>query len=137
MLVIPRSTYAALGSDGRSGSEAIVSLFAAGNGSQQAPALRLPDFIAGRLSKNLPASSYIPGLFVAPLYELLPSFVYKRLREGLANFGKQMKGFDTAEANVIGRLLRRSRFQSGWQNNRGGRLQQSRLIMFVRVRWRS
>lgn len=76
-------------------------LFAAGDGSQKAPALRLPDFIAGKLSAELPPTSYIPGLYPAPLYELLPGFIYKRLREGLSQFGKQMRGYYTAEANVI------------------------------------
>lgn len=76
-------------------------LFAAGDGGQKGPALRLPDFIAGKLSKDLPGSSYIPGLYPAPIHELLPGFIYKRLREGLADFGRQMRGFYTAEANVV------------------------------------
>ena len=76
-------------------------LFAAGDGSQKGPSLRLPDFIAGKLSSNLPESSYIPGLYPAPLYELLPSFIYDRLREGLAQFGKSMRGFYTQEATVV------------------------------------
>lgn len=76
-------------------------LFAAGDGSQKGPSLRLPDFIAGKLSANLPDSSYIPGLYPAPLYELLPPFIYNRLREGLSQFGKSMRGFYTQEATVI------------------------------------
>jgi uncharacterized FAD-dependent dehydrogenase len=76
-------------------------LFAAGDGSQKGPALRLPDFIAGKMSQNLPDSSYIPGLYPAPIHELLPGFIYKRLKEGMADFGRQMRGFLTAEANVV------------------------------------
>ncbi len=76
-------------------------LFAAGDGSQKGPALRLPDFIAGKMSQDLPGSSYIPGLYPAPIHELLPGFIYKRLREGLADFGRQMRGFLTTEANVV------------------------------------
>lgn len=83
-------------------------MFEAGDGSQKAPALRLPDFIAGRLSADLPASSYIPGLFPAPLYTLLPPFIYKRLRDGLAQFGKMMRGYATAEAVVVGTESRTS-----------------------------
>ncbi len=83
-------------------------MFAAGDGSQRAPALRLPDFLRGKLSATLPGSSYIPGLFSAPLWELLPPFVYKRLRDGLAEFGKSMRGFLTEEANVIGTESRTS-----------------------------
>lgn len=76
-------------------------LFKAGDGSQKGPALRLPDFIQGKLSADLPPSSYIPGLYPAPLFELLPPFVYKRLRDGLVQFGKMMRGYHTAEANVV------------------------------------
>lgn len=76
-------------------------LFQAGDGSQKGPALRLPDFIQGKMSADVPASSYIPGLYPAPLFELLPAFIYRRLRDGLAQFGKTMRGFHTAEANVV------------------------------------
>jgi uncharacterized FAD-dependent dehydrogenase len=76
-------------------------LFQAGDGSQKGPALRLPDFIAGKLSADLPASSYIPGLHSAPLFELLPRFIYQRIRLGLAQFGKNMRDFLSAEAVVV------------------------------------
>ena len=76
-------------------------MFEAGDGSQKAPALRLPDFIAGRLSSSLPDSSYIPGLFPAPIHELLPPFISNRLRQGVKAFGKKMPGYSTEEAVVI------------------------------------
>ncbi len=76
-------------------------LFQAGDGSQKGPALRLTDFIEGKLSSHLPGTSYIPGFYPAPLYDLLPSFIYKRLREGLSQFGKQMRGYYTEEATVV------------------------------------
>ncbi|MCB9355508.1 MAG: FAD-dependent monooxygenase [Lewinellaceae bacterium] len=76
-------------------------LFGAGDGSQKGPALRLPDFIRGRMSTDLPGSSYIPGLYPAPLYDLLPDFIYRRLRDGLTEFGKLMRGYHTNEANVV------------------------------------
>ncbi|MCB0635384.1 MAG: FAD-binding protein, partial [Lewinella sp.] len=79
-----------------------------GDGGQQAPALRLPDFVEGRLSASLPDSSYIPGLYAAPLYELLPRGIYERLREGVREFGRKMKGYYTEEANVIGTESRTS-----------------------------
>ena len=82
-------------------SEVERNLFQAGDGSQKGPALRLPDFIHGKMSADLPPSSYIPGLYPAPLFDLLPPFIYKRLRDGLAEFGKMMRGFYTAEANVV------------------------------------
>jgi uncharacterized protein len=83
-------------------------LFRAGDGSQKGPSLRLTDFIAGKMSNSVPKSSYIPGLYPAPLYDILPDFVYKRLRDGLSQFGKMMKGFHTEEANVIGTESRTS-----------------------------
>lgn len=83
-------------------------LFQAGDGSQKAPALRLPDFIHGKLSANLPSSSYIPGLYAAPLFQLLSPFIYKRLREGLKQFGKSMRGYYTEEAVVVGTESRTS-----------------------------
>lgn len=82
-------------------SEVERTLFQSGDGSQKGPALRLPDFIRGKMSADLPGSSYIPGLYPAPLFELLPAFVYKRIRDGLAEFGKMVRGFYTEEANVV------------------------------------
>jgi uncharacterized protein len=83
-------------------------LWQAGDGSQKAPALRLTDFVEGRISSSLNQTSYIPGLFAAPLYELMPRFVVKRLQEGLRQFGKQMRGYYTSDANVIGTESRSS-----------------------------
>ncbi len=76
-------------------------VFASGDGTQKAPALRLTDFVNKRMSSGLPDTSYIPGLFAAPLYDILPPFIYRRLKEGLVVFGKKMKGYMTEEANVI------------------------------------
>lgn len=83
-------------------------LFEAGDGSQRGPALRLTDFVAGKLSKDLPDSSYIPGLYPAPLHQLMPDFIYKRLREGLSQFGKMMRGYYTESAIVVGTESRTS-----------------------------
>ncbi len=77
-------------------------MFAAGDGSLKAPAQRLTDFVEGKMSQNLPNSSYIPGLYEAPLHQLLPNFIYRKLRAGVQQFGKLMKGYYTGESNVIG-----------------------------------
>ncbi|MEZ4986262.1 MAG: FAD-binding protein [Saprospiraceae bacterium] len=79
-----------------------------GDGSQRAPALRLPDFVQGKISTDLPGSSYIPGLYAAPLHTLLPDGIYTRLQQGVKDFGRKMKGYYTAEANVIGTESRTS-----------------------------
>jgi len=47
-------------------------------------------------------TSYIPGLISAPLHTILPDFVYKRLRQGLIDINKKMKGYLTNKANIIG-----------------------------------
>ncbi len=76
-------------------------MFHAGDGGQQAPAQRMTDFVKGKISAALPGSSYIPGLFAAPLHDLLPAFIYDKLKKGMVDFGRKMRGYFTEEANVI------------------------------------
>ena len=83
-------------------------MFNAGDGSQKAPAQRLTDFVSRKKSITLPDSSYIPGLFSAELNRLLPNFIYDRLREGVIQFGKMMRGYFTEEAVVLGTESRTS-----------------------------
>lgn len=73
-----------------------------GNQSQTAPAQRMADFVNGRLSADLNESSYAPGLIASPLHFWLPDFVASRLREAFRVWGRQMHGFLTNEATVIG-----------------------------------
>ncbi len=73
-----------------------------GNCRQTAPAQRMADFVNGRLSRDLPESSYVPGLVVSPLHFWLPSFITKRLAEAFRRFGKASRGFLTNEAVAIG-----------------------------------
>lgn len=83
-------------------------LFKNGDGSQKAPALRLTDFAKGKISADLSDSSYIPGLYPAPLFELMPQSIVQRLQSGVEVFGRKMKGYFTKEANVIGTESRTS-----------------------------
>lgn len=83
-------------------------MFNAGDGSQRAPAQRLTDFVKGKLSKDLPKSSYIPGLFSAEVHRLLPPSVFERLKLGVTQFGQMMRGYVTENANVIGTESRTS-----------------------------
>jgi len=76
--------------------------FTAGGRSQTAPAQRLTDFVEGRLSDDLNATSYQPGLKSAPLHSLLPKIIGGRLRTGFKAFGQKMKGYYTEEANIVG-----------------------------------
>lgn len=72
------------------------------SGSINAPAQRMLDFAEGKLSKNLPSTSYVPGLHSADIASLLPPHVGQRLREGLKYLGKRHRGFMTNEAVLIG-----------------------------------
>lgn len=76
--------------------------FTSGGRSQVAPAQRLTDFVEGNLSADLNPTSYQPGLNSAPLHSLLPKLIGSRLRTGFAAFGKKMKGYYTAQANIVG-----------------------------------
>ena len=69
---------------------------------------RLVDFVEGKVSTDLPKTSYIPGLLSAPVHELLPSGISNRLREAVQVFGRKMRGYYTNEANVIGTESRTS-----------------------------
>ncbi len=83
-------------------------IFRHGTGDQRAPAQRLVDFVQGKVSSSLPDCSYIPGLYAAPLHQLLPDFISKRLQQGVQQFGKQMRGYYTQNAVVIGTESRTS-----------------------------
>ena len=69
---------------------------------QTAPAQRMADFVNGRLSYDLPESSYAPGLVSSPLHFWMPSFITTRLQEAFRRFGRKSHGFLTNEATVIG-----------------------------------
>ncbi len=65
---------------------------------QRVPAQRLMDFINNNVSKDLPETSYKPGLVSVNLNEVLPSLISDSLRKGFLDFGRKMKGFLTNEA---------------------------------------
>lgn len=76
--------------------------YTAGGGKQVAPAMRLTDFVAGKVSPDLPGCSYIPGITPADLKEVLPGFIHQRLTAGFRAFGMKMPGYLTREAVVVG-----------------------------------
>ncbi len=67
-----------------------------------APAQRLNDFVRGELSSELPRSSYAPGVISSPMHFWLPELLRKPLQEGFKAFDRKMRGFITAEAQIIG-----------------------------------
>lgn len=82
--------------------------FEAAGQTQQAPAQRMTDFVEGRLSADLPRSSYAPGVVNRRVDQLLPSEVSRRLQEGFRQFGRKARGFLTDRAIVVGDETRTS-----------------------------
>ena len=72
-----------------------------GNMRQTAPSQRMVDFTRKKLSYDLPATSYSPGLVSSPLHFWMPSFLSERLSKGFQLFGKSSHGFLTNEAVMI------------------------------------
>lgn len=71
-----------------------------GGETQKVPAQRLVDFVNGKMSKDVPETSYLPGVESSNLKELLPDFILKNIQKGFLEFGKHMKGFFTNDAVV-------------------------------------
>jgi uncharacterized FAD-dependent dehydrogenase len=71
-----------------------------GGQTQRVPGQRLIDFTNGKLSADVPETSYKPGVTSVELGSVLPDFIYKTLQEGFKEFGKAMKGYLTNEAVV-------------------------------------
>jgi uncharacterized protein len=75
--------------------------FHAGGGKLVAPAQRMVDFAANKISSSLPDCSYLPGIHSASLKEVLPPFVQQSLQAAFKEWGKRMRGYFTNEAVVV------------------------------------
>lgn len=75
--------------------------FRAGGGGYRAPAMTAADLVAGRAGGRLADTHFRPGLTPADLRESLPRFVTDALAEGLVRFDRQIRGYASAEANLI------------------------------------
>ncbi|MEA3317540.1 MAG: NAD(P)/FAD-dependent oxidoreductase [Bacteroidota bacterium] len=64
------------------------------------PYCSIKNFINQKGSPNTTKSSYPLGIQSAPLWEMLPKEISSSLREGLINFNKKIKGFETG--NIMG-----------------------------------
>ncbi len=73
-----------------------------GGGGMLAPAQRLVDFVDGQPSSRLPTCSYPPGVVASCLHEWLPEAIRARLQTAFKAFDRQMNGFLTNEAVVVG-----------------------------------
>jgi uncharacterized FAD-dependent dehydrogenase len=79
--------------------------FDAGGGTLTAPATRAEDFAAGRASRDVPDTSYIPGIVPADLASVLDSAgipIAERIRVALREFNRTMRGYLTNEAVLVG-----------------------------------
>jgi uncharacterized FAD-dependent dehydrogenase len=70
-----------------------------------APATRVSDFMQKRASTSVPATSYQPGLFATQIADVLDSAgvpLSGRMRAALAVFGKNMRGYVSDDAVLVG-----------------------------------
>jgi uncharacterized protein len=77
----------------------------AGGGELRAPATRATDFVRGKASSTVPATSYEPGLAATDIGAVLDAIgipLAQRLREALPVFDRQMRGYLSDEAVLIG-----------------------------------
>lgn len=88
--------------------EAIESDFFADAGeTQNAPAQRMIDFVEGRPSRDLPETSYAPGIHPARIDKLLPAPISSRLQEGFREFGRKSH-FDAGKGRRLSFLTDRA-----------------------------
>jgi uncharacterized protein len=78
--------------------------FIAGGSSYRAPAQLVGDFLASRASTALGEviPSYRPGVTPTDLSTCLPDYAIAAIRQALPAFGKQIPGFDRADAVMTG-----------------------------------
>lgn len=69
-----------------------------------APAQLVGDFLKGRPSRALEEviPSYKPGVLLGDLHPSLPGYAIEAIREALPYFGRQIRGFDRADAVLTG-----------------------------------
>ena len=75
---------------------------------QAAPAQLLVDFLAGRKSTALPATSYTPGIVSSELGSWLPPLISDRLKKGFTEIDRSMHGFISPHALMIAAETRTS-----------------------------
>ena len=75
---------------------------------QYAPAQRLTDFLNHKDSKNLPVTSYKPGVVASRLDKWLPQDISTRLQTAFKDFNRSMKGFVCDDALLIASETRTS-----------------------------
>jgi len=75
--------------------------FEVGGGDFAAPAQRVEDFIANRISTDLPKVSYPLSVVSADLRTVMPPIIIEGILEALRHFGKKITGFDGSDGVLI------------------------------------
>ena len=76
--------------------------FAVGGEGFAAPGQRLADFVAGRVSDDLPNVSYRPGLVPGDFGEIFPGWMAQGLREGFSNLVRRYPALRHRDAVMVG-----------------------------------
>lgn len=78
--------------------------FKLGGGDYKAPAQRVEDFLKRRITTSFGAikPTYLPGVKMADLHEVLPKFITDTMEEGIVYFDKKLKGFADKDAVLTG-----------------------------------
>ncbi|MCX7663083.1 MAG: FAD-dependent oxidoreductase [Tepidimonas fonticaldi] len=78
--------------------------YRAGGGGYLAPGQLVGDFLAARPSRTLGdvVPSYKPGVTLGDLATVLPAYAVQAMREALPVFGRQIRGYDRADAVMTG-----------------------------------
>ena len=84
--------------------------FALGGSNYYAPIQRLEDFIQNKKSEFIGSvkPTYLPGVTLSNLNDILPEFVATTLKEGLAYFDTKLKGFANPNSILTGLETRSS-----------------------------
>lgn len=76
--------------------------FQNGGGNAVAPAQRLVDFVNNRSSRDLPKTSYLPGIVPSDMHKWMPKFIRERMQQGFKDFDRKMRGYLTNNAIIVG-----------------------------------
>ncbi len=70
-------------------------------GDYSAPAQRVADFFAGRVSSDLPRTSFPMGIVPCDLREILPDYLVEGLKASITSFDNKLPGFGGSEGVLI------------------------------------
>ena len=100
--------------------------FRVGGENYKAPVQLVGDFLAHKKSEKIGEvkPTYMPGVTLSDLHEVLPEFITKTMEEGLLYFDKKIKGFASYDAILTGvetrssspvKILRNEKLESNFE----------------------